>query len=99
MIRKSHSLSPHSLTLSLSLHLGEQLETIDRQRRRAEEAIDLIQYFIEFNKGLTKRLDKLRKSGPDGEYKTVIIAKRLNAIAKEVDTVGTEAVIYIYIYI
>ncbi|KAJ1339638.1 hypothetical protein BSLG_005760 [Batrachochytrium salamandrivorans] len=53
-------------------------------------AKDLIQYFLEFNKGIFTRLDTLRQSEPDGGYKAAI-ARRLNTIAKEVDIADTEA--------
>ncbi|KAL2914341.1 Exocyst complex component 5 [Polyrhizophydium stewartii] len=74
-----------------AIRIGEQLETIDKQRTRASEAKDLIQYFSEFNRGVFSRLDTLRRSGPEGEHKAAIIARRLNTIAKEVDIAGTEA--------
>ncbi|KAJ3054447.1 Exocyst complex component 5 [Rhizophlyctis rosea] len=73
-----------------AIRIGEQLETIDKQRTRAMEAKDLIQYFIQFNQGGSKQLEGLRASGPEGEYKAAITAKRLNLIAKEVDIPGTE---------
>ncbi|KAJ3279781.1 Exocyst complex component 5 [Borealophlyctis nickersoniae] len=74
-----------------AIRIGEQLETIDKQRTRAMEAKDLIQYFLEFNGGGSSRLETLRASGHEGEYKAAIIGKRLNAIAKEVDIPGTES--------
>ena len=51
------------------MRVGEQLEQIDRQRSRALDAKDLIQYFSEFNKGDTSRLQKLQTVGRDGEHK------------------------------
>jgi hypothetical protein len=71
--------------------IGEQLETIDKHRSRAEESKDLIQYFLEFNRGSCVRLDGLRRESSDGEQKTAIIARRLNTIAKEIDLPGTDA--------
>jgi hypothetical protein len=47
--------------------LGEQLETIDKQRKRATEARDLIQYYLDFNKGESSRLDEFRRSSPEAE--------------------------------
>ena len=67
--------------------VGEQLETIDKQRSKAVDAKELIQYFLDFDKGDSKKLTQLRKTD---EYKAVIIAKRLNAIAKEISIPGTE---------
>jgi exocyst complex component 5 len=72
-------------------YLGEQLETIDKHRNRAVESKDLIQYFLEFNKGSFVRLDTLRRESLEGEQKAAIIARRLNTIAKEIDLPGTEA--------
>ncbi|KAJ3321523.1 Exocyst complex component 5 [Boothiomyces sp. JEL0866] len=69
---------------------GEQLETIDKHRTRASESKDIIQYFLEFNKGSFSRLDALRMESPEGERKTAIIARRLNTIAKEIDIGGID---------
>ncbi|KAJ3124738.1 Exocyst complex component 5 [Nowakowskiella sp. JEL0407] len=73
-----------------AVRIGEQLETIDKQRARAVEARDLIQHYIELNDKNSNRLDELRKSGIEGECKAAIIARRLNAIAKDVDLPDTE---------
>jgi hypothetical protein len=78
-----------------AIRIGEQLETIDKHRTRAAEAKDVILYFLEFNEGSFKRLDNLFKTGPEGEYKVGIIARRLITIAKEVDVVGTENVLFL----
>jgi hypothetical protein len=45
---------------------------------------------VDFNSGDQSKIEALRNSGLDGEYKTAIIARRLNTIAKEVDIPGTE---------
>ncbi|KND04859.1 uncharacterized protein SPPG_00558 [Spizellomyces punctatus DAOM BR117] len=74
-----------------AIRIGEQLETIDKQRARAAEAKDLIQYFIEFNAGNSTRLDDLKAAGHEGEYKAAIVVRRLTAVAKEVDIAGAEA--------
>ncbi|KAJ3382348.1 Exocyst complex component 5 [Lobulomyces angularis] len=68
-----------------AVKIGEQLETIDLQRTKAVEAKDLIQYFLDFNQGISARLETLRKKNAAGEYNAVIIARRLSGIAKEVD--------------
>ncbi|RIB24859.1 exocyst complex protein [Gigaspora rosea] len=73
-----------------AIRIGEQLETIDRQRLRASESKDLIEYFMAFNKGDISRLDDLRTQGTEGQFKASIIARRLNTIAKEVDIPGGE---------
>ncbi|KAJ3216736.1 Exocyst complex component 5 [Dinochytrium kinnereticum] len=74
-----------------AIRIGEQLETIDKQRTRAVEARDLIQYFLDFNKDEGHfRLEEYRKSGNDSELKSAVIARRLAALAKELDAPGTE---------
>ncbi|CAG8742259.1 8913_t:CDS:10, partial [Dentiscutata erythropus] len=73
-----------------AIRIGEQLETIDRQRLRASESKDLIEYFMAFNKGDISRLENLRTQGTEGQFKASIIARRLNIIAKEVDIPGAE---------
>ncbi|CAG8563783.1 5213_t:CDS:10, partial [Cetraspora pellucida] len=73
-----------------AIRIGEQLETIDRQRLRASESKDLIEYFMAFNKGDISRLENLRAQGTEGQFKASIIARRLNTIAKEVDIPGAE---------
>ncbi|CAO3611897.1 unnamed protein product [Cunninghamella echinulata] len=69
-----------------AVRIGEQLETLDKQRSRATESRDVIEYFMEFQEGHSERLDILRyESGDEGQYKAAVIARRLNAVAKEVD--------------
>ncbi|KAI8985304.1 exocyst complex component Sec10-like protein [Pilobolus umbonatus] len=68
-----------------AIRIGEQLETIDRERSKASESRDIIEYFMEFQEGNTERLDSLRQSGEEGQLKVAIISRRLNAVAKEVD--------------
>ncbi|RUS21707.1 exocyst complex component Sec10-domain-containing protein, partial [Jimgerdemannia flammicorona] len=72
-----------------AIRIGEQLETIDRQRSRASEGRDLVEYFIEFSQGSSERLEWLRtQSGTEGQHKAAVVARRLNAIAKDVDLPG-----------
>ncbi|CAG8462715.1 6134_t:CDS:10 [Diversispora eburnea] len=74
-----------------AIRIGEQLETIDRQRLRASESKDLIEYFMAFNRGDISRLENLRTNGgKDGQFKAAIIARRLNSIAKEVNIPGAD---------
>lgn len=103
---KLHDLSSHFASVSTSfgslesrfsevgrtaMHIGEQLQTIDRMRTRAAEAHDLIEYYYQFARGDTSRLEKLRKEGGrEGRLKTAVIARRLGAIAREVDIKGAE---------
>ncbi|TPX36908.1 hypothetical protein SmJEL517_g00874 [Synchytrium microbalum] len=73
-----------------AIRIGEQLETIDRQRTRALEAKELIEFYMEFNTGRSAKLEQLSSSGPEGELKSAIVLRRLNAIAKDVDIPGTD---------
>ncbi|KAI8149998.1 exocyst complex component Sec10-like protein [Fennellomyces sp. T-0311] len=69
-----------------AIRIGEQLETIDKQRSRASESRDIIEYFMEFQEGNSERLSLLCEGGDEGQLKGAIICRRLNAVAKEVDT-------------
>jgi hypothetical protein len=76
-----------------ALQTGEQLQTVDRLKTRAAEASDLIEYYYQFARGDTARLDRLRKEGGrEGRLRTAVIARRLAAIAREVDMPGAEQV-------
>jgi BMFP domain-containing protein YqiC len=57
------------------------------------ESKDIIQYFLEFNKGSFARLELVRRESQEGEYKVAIIARRLSAISKEIDVPGIESVL------
>lgn len=66
--------------------VGTQLDSLDKQRIRAQEAKDLLLYFLEFNAGNPARLDMVNNSdGWNGKEKCAGIVKRLSAIAKEMD--------------
>ncbi|WFD39608.1 Exocyst complex component 5 [Malassezia japonica] len=75
-----------------AIRIGEQLESLDRQRTRASETHDLIEYYYMFARGDTTRLDKLRKEGGrEGRLKAAMIARRLAVISREVDIKGSHA--------
>ncbi|KAJ8658818.1 hypothetical protein O0I10_005545 [Lichtheimia ornata] len=69
-----------------AIRIGEQLETIDKQRSRASESRDIIEYFMEFQEGNSERLSLLCEGGEEGQLKAAVICRRLNAVAKEVNT-------------
>jgi hypothetical protein len=78
---------------STAILIGDQLESFDKQKSRAQDAKDLVLYFQEFSQGQTARLDLLRtSSGWDGRRKAASIVKRLNLIAKEVDIPAADKV-------
>ncbi|KAJ3369524.1 Exocyst complex component 5 [Allomyces arbusculus] len=45
-----------------AVRIGEQLETIDKQRAKAADTCELLQYFLDLNRGVTDRLEALRQS-------------------------------------
>lgn len=71
---------------------GEQLETVHIERQRAQAACDLIDYYNQFSKGDTSRLDTLRKEGRQGRRQVAVILRRLNTVAKEVDLPNADKV-------
>eukprot|EP00158_Paraphelidium_tribonemae_P008363 Partr_v1_DN28561_c0_g1_i5_m72885 putative exocyst complex component len=80
-----------SLVSNSAMLIGEQLEALDKQRIRAQEAKDLVLYFGEFNLQKSARLDAIKNSdGTAGKEKAAGIVKRLFALAKEVDLPVTE---------
>lgn len=69
-----------------AIRIGEQLESLDRQRTRASETHDLIEYYYLFARGDTSRLDALRTDGgKEGRLKAAMILRRLAVISREVD--------------
>ncbi|KXN89566.1 Exocyst complex component sec10 [Leucoagaricus sp. SymC.cos] len=70
---------------STAVRIGDQLESVHVERQRAQAAHDLIDYYNQFSKGETSRLDALRKEGRVGRRQVAIILRRLITVAKEVD--------------
>ncbi|KAJ3987466.1 exocyst complex protein [Lentinula detonsa] len=70
---------------STAIRIGEQLETVHIERQRAQAAYDIIDYYNQFLKGDTSRLDTLRKEGRQGRRQVAVLLRRLNTVAKEVD--------------
>ena len=71
---------------------GEQLETVHLQRQRAQAAYDLIDYYTQFSRDDTTRIDNLKKEGKDGRHQVAILLRRLATLAKEVDLPTAEKV-------
>ncbi|KAF8484813.1 exocyst complex component Sec10 [Russula ochroleuca] len=65
--------------------IGEQLETVHLQRQRAQAAYDLIDYYTQFSRDDTSRIDSLKKDGKDGRRQVAILLRRLATLAKEID--------------
>ncbi|GBE80010.1 hypothetical protein SCP_0212120 [Sparassis crispa] len=68
-----------------AVRIGEQLESVHQQRQRAQAAYDLIDYYHQFSRDDTTRLDALKKEGKDGRRQVAILLRRLGTVAKEVD--------------
>jgi hypothetical protein len=73
--------------------LGEQLEAVHSSRQRAQTAHDLLDYYIQFSRDDTIKLDALKKDGgKEGRVRVAVILRRLSAMAKEVDIPVAEKV-------
>src|SRR5947207_14632097 len=71
---------------STAVRIGGQLEQLDKQRRRATDAKFLIECFVEFSRGDTSRLEKMRKSGRiDDSIRCAVISRQLMSIAEKLD--------------
>ncbi|KAJ7639024.1 exocyst complex protein [Roridomyces roridus] len=70
---------------STAVRIGEQLETVHIERQRAQAAYDLIDFYNQFSRGDTTRLDTLRKDGRTGRRQVAVLLRRLNTVAREVD--------------
>jgi hypothetical protein len=73
------------LFIHLETSAGEQLETVHLERQRAQAAYDLIEYYNQFSRDDTSRLDALKKEGKEGRRQVAVILRRLITVAKEVD--------------
>ncbi len=61
------------------------MESVHQQRQRAQAAYDLIDYYGQFAKDDTTRVDALKKEGKEGRRKVAVLLRRLATVAKEVD--------------
>ncbi|KAI6047487.1 exocyst complex component Sec10-like protein [Pisolithus marmoratus] len=68
-----------------AIRIGEELESVHIERQRAQAAHNLIDFYNQFSRGETTRLDALRKEGKDGRHQVAVILRRLTTVAKEVD--------------
>ena len=83
----------HDLRRSYAQSLvGEQLESVHLQRVRAQAAYDLIDYYNQFSRDDTSRIDTLRKEGKEGRRQVAVLLRRLSTVAKEVDLPTAEKV-------
>lgn len=69
------------------------MESVHISRQRAQAAYDLIDYYNQFSKNDTSKLDGLQKDGKsEGRQQVAVILRRLNVLAKEVDIPSAEKV-------
>lgn len=75
---------------STAVRIGGELEKLDLQRKRAEDAKFLIQCYAEFNKGDTGRLERLRKTGRlEDSIRCAVVSRQLSLIVKRNEGPGT----------
>jgi exocyst complex component 5 len=75
-----------------AIRVGEELETVHQQRQRAQAAYDLIDFYNQFSRDDTSRMDALKKEGKEGRRQVAILLRRLGTVAKEVDLPNAEKV-------
>ncbi|RPA93611.1 exocyst complex component Sec10 [Choiromyces venosus 120613-1] len=67
----------------MASRIGGQLEQLEKQHQRAEDAKFLIQCYIEFSRGDTSRLEKLRRTPwVEDSIKCAIVSRQLSLIVK-----------------
>ena len=81
-----------------AIRIGEQMESVHQQRQRAQAAYDLIDFYNQFAKDDTSRLDNRKKEGKDGRRKVAVLLRRLATVAKEVDLPHSDKVcLYLFV--
>ena len=75
-----------------AIRIGEELESVHHQRQRAQAAYDLIDFYNQFSRDDTSRLDALKKEGRDGRRQVAVLLRRLSTVGKEVDLPNAEKV-------
>ncbi|KAJ2342144.1 Exocyst complex component 5, partial [Coemansia sp. RSA 2618] len=65
---------------SNTIRIGEQLDTVAKEKERAEAIKELVGFYAELNAGNTRHLDALLEGGADGMMKVAHTLRRLNTI-------------------
>ncbi|KAJ2695502.1 Exocyst complex component 5, partial [Coemansia spiralis] len=65
---------------SNTIRIGEQLDTVAKEKDRAEAIKELVEFYAELSEGTTRRLDGLMEGGPEGMLKVAHTLRRLNTI-------------------
>ncbi|KAI9010670.1 exocyst complex component Sec10-domain-containing protein, partial [Hyaloraphidium curvatum] len=76
-----------------AIRIGEQLESLDRTRLRAQELQDVVNVFEEAENGDVDRVESLRPSGPNGEKEAsvALLVRRLTVLSRELDVGDMDA--------
>ncbi|KAE9991493.1 hypothetical protein Vi05172_g592 [Venturia inaequalis] len=75
---------------AVALQIGEKLEELERQRQRAVDTKDLIDYWIEVSeKGSLSRLEDKRRLGGDSKVQCAAIARQLLKMSHRLDPEGS----------
>ncbi|KAL0631485.1 Exocyst complex component 5 [Maublancomyces gigas] len=76
----------------MAVRIGGQLEQLDKQRQRAEDAKFLIQCYTEFSRGDRGRLESLRRTGRiEDSIRCAVVGRQLSLIVKRTEGPGTNA--------
>ncbi|ORZ36510.1 exocyst complex component Sec10-domain-containing protein [Catenaria anguillulae PL171] len=67
-----------------AVRIGEQLETIDKQRTKAADVRELLVFFLDLNKGVSERFDALCAT-PAGQLRAAVLARRLQLMVRDMD--------------
>ncbi|KAJ1898240.1 Exocyst complex component 5 [Kickxella alabastrina] len=65
---------------SNTIRIGEQLDTVAKEKDRAGAIKELVEFYAELNEGNTARLDELLDGGSEGMMKVAHTLRRLNTI-------------------
>ncbi|KAI8318794.1 exocyst complex component Sec10 [Martensiomyces pterosporus] len=65
---------------SNTIRIGEQLDTVAKEKDRAEAIKELVGFYAELNEGNTAQLDELLDGGSEGMLKVAHTLRRLNTI-------------------
>ncbi|KAI9479330.1 exocyst complex component Sec10-like protein [Coemansia mojavensis] len=65
---------------SNTIRIGEQLDTVAKEKERAEAIKELVGFYAQLNEGNTRNLDTLLEGGAEGMLKVAQTLRRLNTI-------------------
>ncbi|KAJ1903009.1 Exocyst complex component 5, partial [Coemansia sp. IMI 209127] len=68
---------------SNTIRIGEQLDTVAKEKDRAESIRELVGFYADLNEGNASRLDELLDGGSEGMIKVAHTLRRLNTIVAD----------------